>query len=117
MLSDSEIRQRLVPTIDPEPDQIPRRPATGLIAVLVVLVLCVFGGSVTLFMHYYRAAPHQPDPPSGHVYRFTDTRHTVYLTKHQRTLAWGAIAVPVASAISVAAFSLYRRKPVPIEPF
>jgi hypothetical protein len=118
MMSDSDIRERLGPLVDPtlDPDQIPRRTPHGLIAALVVLVLCLFGGSIALLLHYQRTAPHQPDPPSGHVYRITDTRHTIFLTKKQHYIAYAALATPILATIAVALFATRRRKPAPIEP-
>ncbi len=109
MLSDSEIREQLGPFAGPPPEPEPIRRPAGLIAVLVVLVLCLFGGSIALLVHYVRVSPRIPDPRSGHVYRFTDTRHTVYLTRKQHYTAYAALGVPLLGVVAIALFSRPRR--------
>ena len=114
MLSDSDIRERLGPITDPgrTPDQTPRRPSAGRIAALVVLVILLWGAGAAVIRHLERISPRVYEPASGHVYRFTDTRHTVYLTEKERYVAWGAIGVPIISTIAVALFGFRRKRPL-----
>jgi len=113
MLSDSDIRERLGPLSDPDsnPDPTPHRPSAGRIAALAILVLLLWGSGIALIWHLARVSPHAPDSPSGHVFRLTDTRHTVYLTEKQWGMTWGAIGVPFVATIGVAFFSRRRKRP------
>jgi hypothetical protein len=113
MLSDSDIRERLGPLTDPTntPDQIPRRPPAGLIATLAILVVLLWGAGAAAIVHLERISPRVPEPASGHVYRFSDTRHTVYLTATEQYVAWGAIGVPILSTLVVTVFGFWRKKP------
>lgn len=119
MLSDSDIRESLGPLNDPasNPDPTPRRPAAGLVAALVVLVLLLWGGGAVILWHFARVSPRLPDPRSGHVFRLTDTRHTVYVTEQQRDLAWAAIGVPLVATIGLAFLPRRRRRRKPPEAY
>jgi hypothetical protein len=114
MLSNSEIRQRLGPIVDPTPSPEPQshRPSAGTIAALVLLVLLLWGGGVVLLLHLERISPTAPDPATGHVYRFTDTRHVVYFNEKERYAEYAAIGVPLLGTIGVAWLAL-RRRPEP----
>lgn len=111
MLSDSDIRERLGPiddpSLDPQGPSQRRRPAVS-IAALVVLLLLLWGGGVALLWHLERISPRVPDPSSGHVYRFTDTRHTVYFTQKEQYAAWGAIGVPIVATLAAAFLWFWR---------
>jgi hypothetical protein len=109
MLSDSDIRERLGPLTDPtpRPDQTPG-PSAGRIAALVILL---WGAGVATIVHLERISPRVPEPAYGHIYRFTDTRHTVYLTAKERYVAWGAVGVPILSTVAVALFGFRRKRP------
>ena len=118
MLSDSNIREQLGSLLDPSPDpaQKPRsRPAT-VIATLVVLALCLWGGSIALLLHFEKVAPPVPDPRSGHVYRFNDQHRVVYLTAKQNYSAYTALAIPILATLAVG-FYATRKKPAPTESF
>ncbi len=112
MLSDSDIRERLGPITDPgrTPDQTPRRPSAGRIVALVVLVILLWGAGAAVILHLERVSPRVAEPASGHVYRFSDTRHTVYLTENERYAAWGAIGVPIIGTVGVALFGFRRKR-------
>jgi protein-S-isoprenylcysteine O-methyltransferase Ste14 len=116
MLSDSDIRERLGPLTDPtpRPDQTPG-PSAGRIAALVVLVILLWGAGVAVIVHLERTSPRVPEPASGHVYRFSDTRHTVYLTAREHYVAWGAIGVPILSTVGVALFGFRRKRRPTVE--
>ena len=113
MLSDSDIRERLGPITDPShtPDQKPKRPAPRRIATMVVLALLLWGAGIAVIVHLERISPRVAEPASGHVYRFTDTRHTLYLTGEGRYVAWGALAVPIVGTLALLAGLIQRRKP------
>jgi protein-S-isoprenylcysteine O-methyltransferase Ste14 len=113
MLSDSDIRERLGPLTEPEltPDQLSRRPSGGRIAALVILVVLLWGAGVATILHLERISPRVPEPVSGHVYRFTDMRHSFYLTARARYVAWGALGVPAAGTLLVALFGFRRKRP------
>jgi hypothetical protein len=116
MLSDSDIRERLGPIGDPSPTPDPTlRPSAGRIAALVVLVVVLWGAGVAVILHLERISPRVPEPAWGHVYRFTDTRHTVYLTAGERDVAWGAMGVPVVGTLAVALFGFRRKRPAAAE--
>ncbi len=114
MLSDSDIRERLGPLTDPSPnpDQNPRRVSAGRIVSLVVLVVVLWGAGVATIRHLERISPRAYEPASGHVFRFTDTRHTVYLTENEQYVAWGALGVPGVVTLAVALFGFRRKRPV-----
>jgi len=113
MLSDSDIRERLGPLTDPtqNPDQKPRKPASGRVAALVILALVLWGAGIAVIVHLERISPRVAEPASGHVYRFTDMRHTRYLTEGGSYLAWGAVGVPIVGTIVVLVPLFRRRKP------
>lgn len=112
MLSDSDIRERLGPITDPgrAPDQTPRRASAGRIAALVVLVILLWGVGAAVILHLERVSPRVAEPASGHVFRFTDTRHTVYLTENEQYVAWGALGVPGVVTLAVALFGFRRKR-------
>jgi hypothetical protein len=111
MLSDSNIRETLGPLERPsDPNQPPPpAPRTGLLAGLVVLLVLLWGGGVALILHFERIAPVVPDPATNHVYRFSDTRHAVYLTAGQHYTAYTALVVPLLSTIVVGLFARPRK--------
>jgi hypothetical protein len=111
MLSDSDIRERLGPLTDPTPNpgETPRRSPFGLIATMAVLTILLWAAGLTVIVHLERISPHIAQPISGHVYRFTDTLHSVYLTWKERNLAWVAIGVPVLSTLALALSTLRKR--------
>jgi len=112
MLSDSDIRERLGPLADPglSPSD-NQRPPRRRLAPLAFVALLLWIGGLALLLHYERTAPHRPDPRTGQVCRFTDTRHTVYLTRKQRSIAWGALGIPILGTLGIAFFAIPRRPP------
>lgn len=117
MLSDSDIRERLGPIDDPalDPQHPPRSSKPAGLAGFVILVILLWGGGIALLWHLERISPHMPDPPSGHVYRMTDTRHVVYLTARQHYLAWAAIGVPIIATLGTAFLWFWRKTAAPLE--
>jgi hypothetical protein len=118
MLSDSNIREELGPIGDrpPDPAQKPRSLPVTMIATLVVLTLCLWGGSIALLLHFEKVAPALPDPRTGHVYRFNDQHRVVYLTAKQNYSAYSALAVSVLATLA-AGVCATRKKPAPKETF
>jgi hypothetical protein len=115
MLSDANIREQLGSLLDPGPDPTPKpRSRVPLIAILVVL--CLWGASLALLIHFDRTAPRIPDPPTGHVYRFNDQHRVVYLTAKQNYSAYTALAIPILATIAVALYAT-RKEPPPNESF
>ena len=78
---------------------------------LVILVLLLWGAGVAVILHLERISPRVYEPASGHVFRFTDTRHTVYLTENEQYVAWGALGVPAVVTLAVALFGFRRKRP------
>ena len=118
MLSDSDIRDRLGPILDPAPDQDPstsKRPR-ALLAALVVVVVLLWAAGAALLFHFNKTRPHAPDRASGRIYRVSDTRHTLYLTAKERDAAWAAVAVPLLATLVLVAAALRHPKPDPVEP-
>jgi len=110
MLSDSDIRERLGPLEPPStPDPTPRSRSASLIAFLAVLVVLLWGAGIGLVVHLERISPHVYDSRSGHIYRFTDTLHTVYLTPKERYIAWSAVGLPLLGTLALVLFVLPRR--------
>ncbi len=117
MLSDSEIRERLGPLTEPSPspDQSPRRRAGGKIAAVAILVLLLWGGGIALIAHLERISPRIPEPASGHIYRFSDTRHTVYFSQMAQYAAWAGIGLPLVTTLGIAFLWFWRKTAAPAE--
>ncbi len=117
MLSDSDIRERLGPLTDPSPtpDQTPRRRGGGRIAALAILAVLLWGGGIALLLHLERISPRVPEPASGHVHRFSDTRHTVYFSQKEQYAARAAIGVPLVATLAVAFLWFWRKTAAPEE--
>jgi hypothetical protein len=115
MLSDSDIREHLGPIPDPNPGPNPnrRRSSGNRIATLVGLVIVLWIAGIALILHLESISPTAADPASGHVYWFSDSIHTVYLTAQERNTAWGAVAVPAGVTILLLLVGLLRKPPEP----
>jgi hypothetical protein len=110
MLSDSDIRDRLGPIHDPLQDPHrtpPSKRSVGLIAAVVIVVL-LWGGAASLILHLEKISPAKYEPQTGHIYRFTDTRHIVYLTTKERYAAYTALAIPALVTLAVIFYALGR---------
>ncbi|MFP5228844.1 MAG: hypothetical protein ACLGXA_14590 [Acidobacteriota bacterium] len=110
MLSDSDIRERLGPLTEPEPspDQNPRHRAGNLAVRLAILAAVLWGLGIAVLALVERRAPRVPQPATGHVYWFSDSLHTMYLTALQRDLAWAAIAIPALVTLGIGGYFLFR---------
>lgn len=119
MLSDSDIRERLGPIVEPAPDpnQSPGfKHTAGQIAGLALLGVLLWAGGIALLVRLEKICPHIPDARTGHIYRVTDTRRVFYLTADQRTIAGAALGTPVFYTLCFVIFA-FSRKPRPRESY
>jgi hypothetical protein len=114
MLSDANIREDLGPIADPAQDPNRKPPSkrnAGLIAALVVVVL-LWAAAAALIHHLEKISPAVYEPQTGHIYRFSDMLHTVYLTPNEQRVAYTALAIPALATLAVI-FYVLLRKPAP----
>jgi hypothetical protein len=117
MMSDSDIRERLGPLTEPSPspDQSPGRRAGGHIAAVAILLLLLWGGGIAVIAHLERISPRVAEPASGHVYRFSDSRHTVYFSQNEQYAAWAGIGIPLVATLGAAFMWFWRKTAAPAE--